>query len=128
VAGAPELTVPAETDFATGALTHDLVLDWEYRQREREDPPEVLQRFRDEYYAAMQEVAPDLARWTRNSHILEAIEGAVWMPMLRTRIGEKLHEYVFGPREFSDPEYPFTNLALRMTESAWTRDLAQYKS
>jgi hypothetical protein len=128
VTGTPEPTIPAEADVAPGSLSQDLVLDWERRQRKGEDSREALQRYRDEYYAAMQEVAPVLARWTRNSHILEAIQLAVWVPMLRQRIGDKLHEYVFGPREYGDPSHPFLDLALRMTKGDWTRELTRNES
>jgi hypothetical protein len=128
VTGTPEPIIPAEADIAPGSLSQDLVLDWERRQRKGDDSREVLQWFRDEYYAAMQEVAPALARWTRNSHILEAIQNAVWVPMLRQRIGDKLHEYVFGPREYGDPPHPFLDLALRMTKSDWTREVTRNES
>jgi hypothetical protein len=99
----------------------ELFLDWPRRLRKRDDSREVLQHFRDEYYVAMRDVAPDHASCMQNSHIQEALEIGIWQPMLRDDIGLKLHEYVFGPTD-PDELHPFVHMAEQVSKGAWIQD------
>jgi hypothetical protein len=97
---------------------------WERRQRQLEDSPVVLQRFRDEYLAAMTDVNIELSRCTRNSHNLEALELAIGMERLRDHIGIKLCRYIFGPPR--DDDYgvcSYLDLARRVSTGEWVKDL-----
>ncbi|KAF8211586.1 kinase-like domain-containing protein [Mycena galopus ATCC 62051] len=62
----------------------------------QEDSPSTLQMFRDEYLAVFQQVDPTSARYTRNSHVYEALEIAISAPYCRGHILDRLSQYVFG--------------------------------
>ncbi|PPR05610.1 hypothetical protein CVT26_009132 [Gymnopilus dilepis] len=61
-----------------------------------EDSPSTLQSYRDEYLSAVTAIDPESAFYTRNSHIFEAVEIAVFSPYSRGHILDRLARHVFG--------------------------------
>ncbi|KAJ7120939.1 kinase-like domain-containing protein, partial [Mycena epipterygia] len=66
------------------------------REALREDSPETLSRFRDEYLAVFTRLNSYHGQLTRHSHLLEALEIAVQLPFTRANILDKLTKYVYG--------------------------------
>ncbi|KAJ7814112.1 kinase-like protein, partial [Mycena olivaceomarginata] len=66
------------------------------REELQEDSPSALQAFRAEYLAIFEQVDLASARYTRDSHVYEAVEIATFSPFCRGHILDKLTRYVFG--------------------------------
>ncbi|KDR73171.1 hypothetical protein GALMADRAFT_212641 [Galerina marginata CBS 339.88] len=67
-----------------------------FREQLEEDSPSTLQAFREEYLAIFTEADPVSARYTRYSHIFEALEIAISTAFCRGHIIDRLSKYVFG--------------------------------
>ncbi|KAJ6491774.1 kinase-like domain-containing protein [Mycena vitilis] len=93
------------------------------REAQREDSPETLSRFRDEYLTAFTRLNAEHGQLTRHSHLIEALEIAILLPFTRADIIAKLTEYVFGENPEEGGEFlSFATLSQRISASPWLRD------
>lgn len=95
----------------------------ELREQQQEDSPSELAQFRTEYLAIYSDIDPVGARFTRHSHIFEAIQIAIDLPYLRGHIVDKLARYVFG--EGADPGSELCSYGLErgIAQGEWLDEL-----
>jgi hypothetical protein len=83
------------------------------REELQEDSPSALQAFRAEYLAIFEQVDLASARYTRDSHVYEAVEIATFSPFCRGHILDKLTRYVFGKGENEKSGHTFSAWSLK---------------
>ncbi|KAJ6486754.1 kinase-like domain-containing protein [Mycena sanguinolenta] len=93
--GYPESSVQRE-DEGSGMAEGGEKSQIPSREELQEDSSSILQIFRDEYLAVFEKVDSTSARYTRNSHVYEALEIAISAPYCRGHILERLTKYVFA--------------------------------
>ncbi|KAJ6577301.1 kinase-like domain-containing protein [Mycena capillaripes] len=94
------------------------------REAQLEDSPETLARFREEYLAVFTHLNADHGRLTRYSHLVEALEIAIYHSFTRANILNKLTEYVYGGNGDEQTEFlSFVELSRRLSMGGWLRDM-----
>jgi len=91
------------------------------REDLKEDSPDMLQQFRDEYLTAYASVDPTGAHVMCNSHIFEAVIIACTNWTCLGGILYKLAHYMFGLP--SDPHFlPSSTIEFALAEASWSAD------